>query len=101
LLLKAYGAEVILTPGPEGMPGAIKKAEELAATDARYFIPQQFDNPANPAVHRATTAEEIWRDTDGKVDMLVAGSGTGGTLTGISQVLKPRKQSFRTVAVEP
>jgi cysteine synthase A len=101
VLLKAYGAEVILTPGSEGMPGAIKRAEELAASDPRYFIPQQFQNPANPEIHRKTTAEEIWRDTDGKADILVAGIGTGGTITGVGEVLKARKPSFRCVAVEP
>jgi cysteine synthase A len=101
VLLRAYGAELILTPGPEGMGGAIRKAEELAASDPRYFIPQQFKNPANPEVHRRTTAEEIWRDTDGKVDILVSGIGTGGTITGVGEVLKARKPSFRAVAVEP
>ncbi len=101
MLLKAYGAELILTPGKEGMPGAIKKAEELAAGDPRYFIPQQFENPANPEIHRKTTAEEIWRDTDGKADILVAGIGTGGTITGVGEVIKARKPSFRCVAVEP
>ena len=101
LLLKAYGAELILTPGPEGMGGAIRKAEELAATDARYFIPQQFENPANPAVHRSTTAEEIWRDTDGTVDIVVSGVGTGGTVTGIGEVLKERKPGVKIIAVEP
>ena len=101
ILLKAYGAEVILTPGSEGMPGAIKRAEELAAGDPRYFIPQQFKNPANPEIHRKTTAEEIWRDTDGKADILVAGIGTGGTITGVGEVLKARKPSFRVIAVEP
>jgi cysteine synthase A len=101
LLLKAYGAELILTPGPEGMPGAIKKAEELAAADSRYFIPQQFDNPANPAIHRATTAEEIWADTDGQVDIFVSGVGTGGTVTGVGEVLKARKPGVKVVAVEP
>jgi len=101
ILLKAYGAELILTPGSEGMPGAIKRAEELAAGDPRYFIPQQFKNPANPEIHRKTTAEEIWRDTDGKADILVAGIGTGGTITGVGEVLKARKPSFRCVAVEP
>jgi cysteine synthase len=100
-LLRAYGAELILTPGPEGMAGAIKKAEELAAADSRYFIPQQFKNPANPEIHRRTTAEELWRDTDGKIDILVAGIGTGGTITGVGEVLKSRKPSFRCVAVEP
>ena len=101
LLLKAYGAELILTPGAEGMSGAIKKAEELAAADSRYFIPQQFENPANPAVHRSTTAEEIWRDTDGKVDIVVAGVGTGGTVTGIGEALKAKNPAVRIIAVEP
>ena len=101
MLLRAYGAELILTPGSEGMGGAIRKAEELAASDPKYFLPQQFKNPANPAVHRRTTAEEIWRDTDGKVDFLVAGVGTGGTITGVGEVLKARKPSFRAIAVEP
>ncbi len=101
MLLRAYGAELILTPGSEGMAGAIRKAEELAASDPRYFIPQQFKNPANPEIHRRTTAEEIWRDTDGQVDILVAGVGTGGTITGVSEVIKARKPSFRAVAVEP
>jgi cysteine synthase A len=101
MLLRAYGAELILTPGPDGMGGAIRKAEELAASDPRYFIPQQFKNPANPEIHRQTTAEEIWRDTDGKVDFLVAGVGTGGTITGVGEVIKRRKPSFKAVAVEP
>ena len=101
MLLRAYGAELVLTPGAEGMAGAIKKAEELAAADPRYFIPQQFQNPANPEIHRKTTAEEIWRDTDGKVDILVSGIGTGGTITGVGEVLKARKPAFRCVAVEP
>ena len=101
LLLRAYGAELILTPGSEGMPGAIRKAEELAAADSRYFIPQQFKNPANPEIHRQTTAEEIWRDTDGKADILVAGVGTGGTITGVGEVIKARKPSFKCIAVEP
>ncbi|MBK7846045.1 MAG: cysteine synthase A [Zoogloea sp.] len=101
LLLKAYGADLILTPGPEGMPGAVKKAEELAAADPRYFIPQQFENPANPAIHRATTAEEIWADTDGQVDIFVAGVGTGGTVTGVGEALKERKPGVKVVAVEP
>jgi len=101
MLLRAYGAELILTPGSEGMPGAIKKAEEMAAADPRYFIPQQFKNPANPEIHRRTTAEEIWRDTDGQVDILVAGVGTGGTITGVGEVIKARKPSFSCVAVEP
>ena len=101
LLMRAYGAEVILTPASEGMTGAIRKAEELAASDPRYFIPQQFENPANPEIHRRTTAEEIWNDTDGQVDILVAGVGTGGTITGVGEVIKGRKPSFRVVAVEP
>lgn len=101
LLLKAYGAELVLTPGPEGMSGAIRKAEEMAAADARYFIPQQFENPANPAVHRSTTGEEIWRDTDGQVDIFVAGVGTGGTVTGVGEALKAKKPGVRIVAVEP
>jgi len=101
LLLKAYGADLVLTPGPEGMAGCIKKVQELAATDPRYFIPQQFENPANPEVHRKTTAEEIWRDTDGKIDIFVAGIGTGGTITGVGEVLKSRKPGLQVVAVEP
>jgi len=101
LLLRAYGAELILTPGSEGMAGAIQKAELLAASDPRYFIPQQFNNPANPEIHRRTTAEEIWRDTDGQVDILVAGVGTGGTITGVGEVIKARKPSFQAIAVEP
>jgi cysteine synthase A len=101
MLLRAYGAELILTPGPEGMGGAIRKAEELAASDPRYFLPQQFKNPANPEIHRRTTAEEIWRDTDGAVDYVVAGIGTGGTITGIGEVLKSRKPSVKMIAVEP
>ncbi len=101
LLLRAYGAELVLTPGAEGMRGAIRKAEAMAAEDSRYFIPQQFINPANPAVHRATTAEEIWADTDGQVDILVAGVGTGGTITGVASVLKSRKPTVQAVAVEP
>lgn len=100
-LLKALGAELILTPGAEGMPGAIRKAEEMAASNPKYFIPQQFKNPANPEVHVRTTAEEIWADTGGEVDILVSGVGTGGTVTGVSQVIKQRKPSFRAVAVEP
>jgi len=100
-MLKALGAELILTPAAEGMPGAIRKAEELVAGNANYFMPQQFKNPANPEIHRKTTAEEIWRDTDGQVDILVAGVGTGGTITGVSEVIKQRKPSFRAVAVEP
>jgi cysteine synthase A len=102
MLLRAYGAELILTPGPEGMGGAIRKAEELAASDPqKYFLPQQFKNLANPEIHRKTTAEEIWRDTDGKVDFLVSGIGTGGTITGVGEALKPRKPSFKVIAVEP
>jgi cysteine synthase A len=102
ILFMAYGAEVVLTPAAEGMKGAIRKAEEIKASDPqRYFIPQQFENPANPDVHRRTTAEEIWRDTGGAVDILVAGVGTGGTITGISEVIKARKPAFRAIAVEP
>jgi cysteine synthase len=101
LLLRAYGAELILTPGPEGMAGAIGKAEELAASDPKYFMPQQFSNPANPEIHRRTTAEEIWNDTDGTVDIVIAGVGTGGTITGVGQALKERKPSVRIIAVEP
>ena len=100
-LLRALGAELVLTPGPQGMPGAIAKAEELAAATANSWIPQQFKNPANPKIHRETTAEEIWRDTDGQVDIFVAGVGTGGTLTGVAQVIKARKPSFKAIAVEP
>ena len=100
-LLQALGAELILTPGGEGMPGAVRKAEDLAAQDSRYFIPQQFKNPANPEIHRRTTAEEIWRDTDGQVDILVAGVGTGGTITGVAEMIKGRKPSFLAIAVEP
>ena len=100
MLLRAYGAELVLTPGSEGMPGAVKR-EEIAATDPRYFMPQQFKNPANPEIHRRTTAEEIWRDTDGKADILVAGVGTGGTITGVGEVIKARKPSFKAIAVEP
>ncbi|MEL7590749.1 MAG: cysteine synthase A [Anaerolineaceae bacterium] len=101
MLLKAYGADLVLTPGSEGMGGAIRKAEEIAASDPHYYMPQQFNNPANPEIHRRTTAEEIWRDTDGKVDIVVAGVGTGGTITGVGEVLKARKASVRMVAVEP
>ena len=101
LLLRGYGAELILTPGSQGMRGAIDKANELAGSDPRYFIPQQFKNPANPEIHRRTTAEEIWRDTDGEIDLLVAGVGTGGTITGIGEVLKSRKPSVQVIAVEP
>ncbi|NWF93066.1 MAG: cysteine synthase A [Syntrophaceae bacterium] len=100
-LLKMFGAEVVLTPGNEGMAGAVKRAEQMAASDHRYFIPQQFRNPANPDVHRKTTALEIWDDTDGKVDMVVAGVGTGGTITGVSEVLKKKKPELRAIAVEP
>ncbi|HDL85577.1 MAG TPA: cysteine synthase A [Candidatus Acetothermia bacterium] len=100
-LLKVFGAELILTPGPEGMPGAVRLAEEMASKDARYFVPQQFKNPANPAIHRETTAIEIWEDTDGKVDIVVGGVGTGGTITGVGEVIKPKKRSFKIVAVEP
>lgn len=100
-LLKIFGAELVLTPGAEGMAGAVRKAEELAASTPHAFMPQQFNNPANPEIHRKTTAEEIWRDTDGTVDILVAGVGTGGTITGIAEILKRRKPSFRAVAVEP
>jgi cysteine synthase len=101
VLLRAYGAEIVLTPGKDGMPGAIAKAEELAKSDQRYFIPQQFENPANPAIHRATTAEEVWSQTDGKVDIFVAGVGTGGTITGVAQVIKERKPDAKFIAVEP
>ncbi|MBI4979596.1 MAG: cysteine synthase A [Spirochaetes bacterium] len=100
-MLAALGAELVLTEGPKGMKGAIAKAEELAAATPNSFIPQQFNNPANPEIHRKTTAEEIWRDTDGTVDILIAGVGTGGTITGISEVLKSRKPSFKAIAVEP
>jgi cysteine synthase A len=100
-LLSVFGAELVLTPGAEGMPGAIRKAEQLVAENPNYFMPQQFKNPANPEVHRLTTAEEIWRDTNGKVDILVSGVGTGGTITGVSEVIKPRKPQFKAIAVEP
>jgi cysteine synthase A len=100
-LLKAMGAELILTPAAEGMPGAVRHAEQLVAQNKNYYMPQQFKNPANPEVHRKTTAEEIWRDTDGKVDIIVSGVGTGGTITGCGEVLKPRKPSIKMVAVEP
>ncbi len=99
-LLSIFGAELVLTPGAEGMKGAIRKAEELAAAP-NHYMPQQFNNPANPEIHRVTTAEEIWRDTDGKVDILVAGVGTGGTITGVSEIIKTRKPSFKAIAVEP
>jgi len=100
-LLAVFGAELILTPGAEGMPGAIRKAEQLVAENPDYFMPQQFKNPANPEIHRVTTAEEIWRDTEGRVDILVAGVGTGGTITGVAEVLKARKPGFKAIAVEP
>ena len=100
-LLKMLGAELVLTPGPEGMPGAIRKAEELVRQTPKSFMPQQFKNAANPEIHRRTTAEEIWRDTDGRVDILVAGIGTGGTITGVAEVIKSRKPTFRAIAVEP
>jgi len=100
-LLSIFGAELVLTPGSEGMPGAVSKAEQLVAENPGYFMPQQFTNPANPEIHRVTTAEEIWRDTDGRVDILVAGVGTGGTITGIAEVLKERKPGFKAIAVEP
>ncbi|MBU1852448.1 MAG: cysteine synthase A [Candidatus Omnitrophica bacterium] len=100
-LLKLFGAEIILTPGEKGMKGAIERAEELTKTIPGVFMPQQFKNPANPKIHRETTAEEIWKDTDGKIDILVSGVGTGGTLTGITQIIKDRKKDFKTVAVEP
>ncbi|OGO74834.1 MAG: cysteine synthase A [Chloroflexi bacterium RIFOXYD12_FULL_57_15] len=102
MLLRAYGAELILTPGPDGMGGAIRKAEEMTAAEPdKYFLPQQFKNLANPEIHRQTTAEEIWRDTDGKVDILISGVGTGGTITGVGEVIKSRKPSFKAIAVEP
>jgi cysteine synthase A len=100
-VLRAYGAEIVLTPGPGGMGAAIAKAEEIAASGPEYFMPQQFNNPANPEVHRRTTAEEIWADTGGAIDFLVAGIGTGGTITGVGEVIKSRKPSFKVVAVEP
>ena len=100
-LLSIFGAELVLTPGAEGMPGAIRKAEQLVAENSGYFMPQQFKNPANPEVHRLTTAEEIWRDTDGRVDILVSGVGTGGTITGVAEVIKPRRPQFKAIAVEP
>ncbi len=100
-LLKAFGAELVLTPGSEGMPGALKRAEDTVASDSRYFMPQQFKNPANPDIHAKTTAEEIWKDTDGTVDIIVSGIGTGGTITGCARVLKQRKPGLKVVAVEP
>jgi cysteine synthase A len=100
-LLAVFGAELVLTPGSEGMPGAVRKAEEIAASHPRAFMPQQFKNPANPLIHRKTTAEEIWHDTDGQVDILVSGVGTGGTITGVTEVIKKRKPQFKAIAVEP
>jgi len=100
-LLSIFGAELVLTPGAEGMPGAVRKAEQLVAENPNYFMPQQFNNPANPEIHRLTTAEEIWRDTGGKVDILVSGVGTGGTITGVAEVIKKRKPEFKAIAVEP
>src|SRR6516225_6958082 len=100
-LIKAFGAEIVLTPAAEGMPGAVRKAEELVRNTPRSFMPQQFQNAANPEIHRRTTAEEIWRDTDGKIDILVSGVGTGGTITGCGEVLKSRKPGVRMIAVEP
>jgi len=100
-ILSIFGAKQVLTPGAEGMPGAVRKAEQLVAENPNYFMPQQFKNPANPEIHRLTTAEEIWRDTDGRVDMLVAGVGTGGTITGVAEVIKPRRPQFKAIAVEP
>ena len=100
-LLSLLGAQIILTPGAEGMTGAVRKAEELVKKDKHYFIPQQFKNPANPEIHRKTTAQEIWKDTDGKVDILVAGVGTGGTITGVAEVIKKKKSTFKAIAVEP
>src|SRR5438445_5813360 len=100
-LLKAFGAEIVLTPGDQGMTGAINKAKEILASIKNSFMPQQFENPANPEIHRRTTAEEIWNDTQGKVDFLVSGIGTGGTITGVAEVIKQRKPSFKAIAVEP
>ena len=100
-LLSVFGAELVLTPGTEGMPGAVRKAEQLVAENPKYFMPQQFNNPANPEIHRLTTAEEIWRDTNGRIDILVSGVGTGGTITGVAEVIKPRRPQFKAIAVEP
>jgi cysteine synthase A len=100
-ILEAFGAEIVLTPGSEGMKGAVKKAEEIVKKNCKAFMPQQFNNPANPEIHRKTTALEIWKDTDGKVDILVSGVGTGGTITGVAEVIKKRKPSFKAIAVEP
>jgi cysteine synthase A len=100
-MLKALGAELILTPAAEGMPGAMRKADEYVAANKNYFVPSQFKNPANPEIHRKTTAEEIWRDTEGQVDIVVSGVGTGGTITGVGEVLKKRKPSVKMIAVEP
>jgi cysteine synthase A len=100
-LLSAFGAELVLTPGGEGMSGAVRRAQELGSETPNSFIPQQFNNPANPQIHRETTAEEIWRDTDGRVDILVSGVGTGGTITGVAEVIKSRKPKFKAIAVEP
>jgi cysteine synthase A len=100
-LLSIFGAELVLTPGVKGMPGAVRKAEQLVAENPNYFMPQQFKNPSNPEIHRTTTAEEIWRDTEGRVDILVSGVGTGGTITGVAEVIKSRKPGFRAIAVEP
>ncbi len=100
-LLSIFGAELVLTPGAEGMPGAVRKAEQMVAENPEYFMPQQFKNLANVEIHRLTTAEEIWRDTDGRVDILVSGVGTGGTITGVAEVIKPRKPGFKAIAVEP
>jgi cysteine synthase A len=100
-LLSIFGAELVLTPGAEGMPGAVRKAEQLVAENPNYLMPQQFRNPANPEIHRLTTAEELWRDTGGRIDILVAGVGTGGTITGVAETIKPRKPGFKAIAVEP
>jgi cysteine synthase A len=101
VLLKAFGAELILTPGSEGMPGAVKRATEISETDPKYFMPQQFMNPANVEIHRKTTAEELWQDTDGRIDILCSGIGTGGTITGVAEVIKERKPEFKAIAIEP